>query len=214
MRIPFKSETDAFRITIALALATAASLMVGWLASWPYGVVCLAATVAAGLTFELAGRDPNRGSALLSAAREPHPHGGDGTTRHILVIASESLSGEALRQELSSHAAGVELDVLAPIVARRSHYWASDIDREREEARSRLQTSLAWAADHGFAARGEVADPDPLVAIEDELRDFGADEVIIVTHPRERGSWLAERMLAHLARELDVPVRQVGVSPE
>jgi hypothetical protein len=47
------------------------------------------------------------------------------------------------------------------------------------------------------------------VAIEDELRDFGADEVIIVRHPSERTSWLANRMLRHLARELDVPVREI-----
>ena len=142
----------------------------------------------------------------------PHPHGASGGTRHILVVASVRLAGEELRRELAAAGgAGVELDVLAPILASRSHYWASDVDREREEARERLEASLAWAAEQGFAAKGEVGDPDPLVAIEDELRDFGADEVIIVTHPRERTSWLANRMLGHLARELDVPVREIVV---
>ena len=98
--------------------------------------------------------------------------------------------------------------------ASRSHYWASDVDREREEARERLEASLAWAAAQGFAAKGEVGDPDPLVAIEDELRDFGADEVIIATHSREHTSWLAKRMLGHLARELDVPVREIVVGDD
>ena len=65
-----------------------------------------------------------------------------------------------------------------------------------------------------FAAKGEVGDPDPLTAIEDELRDFGADEVIIATTSGERTSWLANRMLGHLARELDVPVRQVAVAAD
>jgi hypothetical protein len=104
--------------------------------------------------------------------------------------------------------------VLAPILASRSHYWASDLDREREEARARLEASLAWAADQGFAAKGEVADPDPLVAVEDELRDFGADEVIIVMPARERTNWLANRMLGHLTRELDVPVREIVIGDE
>jgi hypothetical protein len=104
--------------------------------------------------------------------------------------------------------------VLAPILTSRSHYCASDVDREREEAGVRLEASLAWAAEHGFAAKGEVGDPDPLIAIEDELRDFGADEVIIATSSRERTSWLANRMLGHLARELDVPVRQVAVTDD
>jgi hypothetical protein len=125
------------------------------------------------------------------------------------------LGGEALREELAAAGGGdVELDVLVPILASRSHYWASDIDREREEARARLEASLAWAADRGFAAKGEVADPDPLVAVEDELRDFGADEVIIVMPARERTSWLANRMLGHLTRELDVPVREVVIGDE
>ena len=69
--------------------------------------------------------------------------------------------------------------------------------------------SLAWAMQHGFVARGEVGDPDAMVAIEDELRDFGADEVIIVTDPSERTSWLATRMLSHLKKQLEVPVREV-----
>lgn len=214
MRVPFKTESDAFRVTAALGLNTAAAILVGWLASFPYGVVLFAAGIAAGLTFEFAGRDPGAGSALREAAHGPHPHGAAAGTRHILVVAGEKLGGEELRRELAGDGASVELDVLAPILASRSHYLASDVDREREEARERLEASLAWAAEHGLAARGEVADPDLLVAIEDELRDFGADEVIVATHSRERGSWLASRMLAHLDRALDVPVRQIVVGDD
>jgi hypothetical protein len=129
------------------------------------------------------------------------------------VVASEPLAGDELVRELG-RGEDVELDVLAPILASRAHYWASDVDDEREEARRRLEASLAWAAGHGLTAKGEVADPDPLVAIEDELRDFGADEVIIVMHRRERAGWLAHRMLAHLNRELDIPVREVLVEEE
>jgi hypothetical protein len=215
MRLPFKTETDAFRVAVALGLLAGAALLVGWLASRPYGVVLFAAGVAAGVTFELGGRETDGGSALREAAHGPHPHGARGGKRHILVVASQELAGEELRRELAAAGgAGVELDVLAPILASRSHYWASDVDREREEARARLEASLAWAADQGFAAKGEVADPDPLVAIEDELRDFGPDEVIIVMPARERTSWLANRMLGHLTRELDVPVREIVVGDE
>jgi hypothetical protein len=215
MRVPLKTETDAFRVAMALAMVGVASVLVGWLASRAYGVVVFAAGIAAGVTFELAGRETDRGSALREAAHGPHPHGARAGKRHILVVASETLIGEELRRELAGAGGGdVELDVLAPIRASRSHYWASDVDREREEARERLEASLAWAAAHGFAAKGEIGDPDPLVAIEDELRDFGADEVIIATHRGERTSWLANRMLGHLARELDVPVREIVVGDD
>jgi hypothetical protein len=215
MRVPFKTESDAFRVAVALALLVGAAVLVGWLASRAYGVVVFAAGVAAGITFELAGRETGRGSALQEAADAPHLHGARGGTRRVLVVTNVKLAGEELRRELAAAGgAGVELDVLAPILASRSHHWTSDVDRERKEAHERLEASLAWATEQGFAAKGEVGDPDPLVAIEDELRDFGADEVIIATHPGERTSWLAKRMLGHLTQELDVPVREVVVGDD
>jgi hypothetical protein len=164
---------------VAVALVAGASVLVGVLVSRAYGVVLFAAGVAAGITFELAGREPDRSSSLREATHAHHPHGAVGEERDILVVASQTLAGERLATELLAvGGTGVGLDVLVPVVASRSHYLASDVDREREEAHARLKASLAWAAEHGFAAKGEVGDPDSLTAIEDQLRDRGADEVI------------------------------------
>ena len=209
MRVPFKTETDAFRVAVALGLVAAASILVGLLTSRAYGVVFFAAGIAAGVTFELAGREVGRGAGLREAADAPHPHGARPGRRHVLVVAGETLGGEELHRAITAGGANVELDVLAPILASRAHQWAGDIDRERQEARGRLEASLAWAAQQGLTARGEVGDSDPMVAIEDELRDFGADEVVITRHSGERRSWLANRMLGYLQRELDVPVREI-----
>jgi hypothetical protein len=214
MRVPFKTETDAFRVAAALGLLLGISALVGVLATRAYGVVFFAAGIAAGVTFELAGREFDRGSALREAADAPHRHGATGGTRHILVVAAETLAGEDLLQELAAGGPDIQLDILAPIQVSRSHYWASDVDRERKEAQRRLEASLAWAAEQGLAAKGKVGDPDPLVAIEDELRDFGADEVIISRPSWERASWLANRMLGYLERELDIPVREIVVGDD
>jgi hypothetical protein len=215
MRVPFKTESDAFRVAVALGLLAGLSILVGWVASEPYGVVVFAAGVAAGVTFELAGRETGGVSSLQEAAAGAHPHGVTGGKRRVLVIAEQTLRGRELcRQLQGADGAAVELDVLAPVMASRSHHWASDVDRERREAQARLEASLAWAAEQGFAARGEVGDADPLVAIEDELRDAGAAELIIVTDRRARESWLARRMLGHLIRELQIPVRELVVEDE
>jgi hypothetical protein len=209
MRLPFKTETDALRMTMALGLVVAAAVLVGALTSRAYGVVVFAAGLAAGITFELSGREADAGAALREATHAPHPEAGSGRGRHILVVALEALAGERLGVELTAAGgADVQLDVLAPVLSSRSHYWSSDIDRESNDARQRLDTSLAWAADRGFNARGEVGDPDPRLAVEDELRAFGADEVFVVMHARDHMSWLANRMIGHLSRELDVPVRE------
>ena len=105
----------------------------------------------------------------------------------------------------------LEVDVLAPVLTSRVHFGVSDFDREVQEARTRLERSLEWVRAQGIVARGEVGDPSPTTAIEDELRDFGADEVIVVTHARERETWQERGELARLRRELDMPVRHVVV---
>jgi hypothetical protein len=214
MRIPFKTETDAFRVAAALGLLLGVSVIVGVLSSSPYGVVVFAAGCAAGLVFELSGRETGD-HVLRDAASAPHPHGPGPGKRHVLVVAERTLAGEELRRHLQpAPGVAVELDVLSPVMASRVHHWAGDVDSEREQARVRLDASLAWAAQQGFVARGAVGDPDAMGAIEDELRDFGADEVVIVTHPSERTSWLANRMLSHLKTQLEVPVREIVLSEQ
>ena len=56
------------------------------------------------------------------------------------------------------------------------------------------------------AVYGRIGDASPTTALEDELRDFGADEVIVVTHPRDRETWQERGELERLRAELDVPV--------
>ena len=214
MRIPFKTETDAFRVAAVLGLLLGVSIMVGVLSSLPYGVVVFAAGCAAGLVFELSGRE-TVGHGLRDAASAPHRHGPGPGRRHVLVIAERALAGGELRRQLQPEAGvELELDVLSPVMASRLHHWAGDVDRERMQARVRLEASLAWADEQGFVAKGEVGDADAMGAIEDELREFGADEVVIVTHPSERTSWLANRMLSHLKKQLEVPVREIVMGEE
>jgi GABA permease len=74
--------------------------------------------------------------------------------------------------------------------------------------------SLAKLRDAGISARGEVGDADPVQSIEDALRTFGPDEVIISTHPEGRSHWL-ERGVVETARErFAVPITHVVVDTE
>jgi hypothetical protein len=57
-----------------------------------------------------------------------------------------------------------------------------------------------------------VGDPSTaLGAIEDELRLFGADEVIISTHPPGKSNWLETGIVERLRDELDIPVTHLVV---
>ena len=59
-----------------------------------------------------------------------------------------------------------------------------------------------------------MGDGDPLQAMEDALRTFGPDEIVISTHPEGRSNWL-ERGVVSAARErFDVPITHVVVDLE
>jgi hypothetical protein len=212
-RVPFGSEAGAFRFTLAAALVIGASVLIGWLAAPAAGLaVFAAATVPAALSrLRVAVRD--RPAALRRAISEAAL---DRATRqaghHVLVVANEVLAGAELAELILQHGREqVEVDVLAPVLASHVHYAVSDIDRELAEARTRLERSLAWAREQNIEARGEVGDPNPTTALDDELRTFGANEVIVVTHPRDRETWQERGELARLRRELDLPVTHVVV---
>jgi hypothetical protein len=207
MRTPVRSEQEAFRFAIVGALAVGVAILIGWLTEALVGAAVFALVLAVALIAYLRAANPDRREALRRAASGEHPHGAAPGERHVLVIANDTLSGEELRERIIGGTRGpVELDVLAPILISRVHYGVSDIDRELEEAHARLERSLQWAREQGIAARGEVGDPSATSAIEDELRDFGADEVIVVTQRSEHLTWQERQELERLRSELDVPV--------
>jgi hypothetical protein len=212
-RVPFGSEAGDFRFTLTAGLVIGASMFIGWLDSPAAGLVVVAAATVSAALSRLCVALRDRPAALRRAMSEAaldraRPHAG----HHVLVVANEALAGAELAELILQHCREhVEVDVIAPVLASHIHYAVSDIDSELAEARTRLEDSLAWAREHKIAARGEVGDPNPTTALEDELRTFGADEVIVVTHPRDRETWQERGELARLRRELDVPVTHVVV---
>ena len=216
MRLPVvRSEPDAFRIAYLFALVTGVSVLLGIATEPAVGAGLFTAIALGVLIWDLTTSDSDRPLRLLEAEHEPHPVAADGR-RRILVIANESLEGDRVSDEIRARAGeAAELVVLAPVLTSKAHFVTSDVDRELEDARTRLHATLEWAERHGFAARGEVGDPNaPLASIEDELRRYGADEVIFVTHTSERRNWLELGMLERVQEELDIPVTHAVVDSE
>jgi hypothetical protein len=209
MRIPVRSETDALYVTCGCAALIAASVILGALVDPIAGIALFVGGIGGAVFWELGTEDPDRARPLRDAWAE----GPRGERRRVLVVANRTLEGEKLRETLRRAAAdGAELHVVAPILPSRVHYIASDIDRELIEAHERLEAALAWAREEGLDADGKVGDPfTAFGAIEDELREFGADEVIVSTLPPGRSNWLEAGILQRLRDELDVPITHVVV---
>jgi hypothetical protein len=215
VRNPVRSETDAFHIAWGSAIVIGASLLLGALITPIAGVALFVGAIAGAFFWEIATKDPERRRPLREAADDGRRAAAAG--RHcVLVVANRTLRGEALRAELVRRGRdGAELHFVAPILASRVHYIASDIDKELADARERLRDALAWAEGEGLTATGKVGDPNvALGAIEDELRLSGADEVIISTHPRGKSNWLETGIVERLREELDIPVSHLVVDLE
>jgi hypothetical protein len=60
-------------------------------------------------------------------------------------------------------------------------------------------------------AKGEIGDAEPLQAMEDALRLFGADEIIISTHPEGRSHWLEKGIVEGARERFAVPITHVVV---
>jgi hypothetical protein len=136
--------------------------------------------------------------------------------RRILVIANETVGGTMLRETIRERAAGYEARVLvvSPALNSPLRHWASDEDPAREVAQRRLDAALAHLAEDGISARGQIGDSEPLMAIEDALRTFGADEIVISTHPEGRSHWLVKGIVAKARDRFPVPVTHVVVDLE
>ena len=215
MRNPVRSEADAFHIAVGCVVLIAASLALGSLLGVLVGVALFLGAVVGAVFWELATKDPDRRRPLREAASEA-PARTQTTAPRVLVVANRTLHGEELRAELQRRAGdGTEFHIVAPILCSRIHYIASDVDKELDEARERLSAALAWARAEDFAATGKVGDPNAaLDAIEDELRQHGADEVIISTYPRGKSNWLETGIVERLREELEIPVTHVVVQPD
>jgi hypothetical protein len=209
MQNPFRSEDEAFRFllrTIAyFALIVVAALINRWLGLVVF--IVLTGVIVWWLFF--------RGEERRPVQVAPTRHSPEGEKR-ILVVANETVGGKKLLDTLRERAEGVREEVLVVTPALNSplRHWASDEDPARADAQRRLDESLATLRQAGVNARGEVGDSEPLQALEDALRTFAPDEIVISTHPEGRSHWL-EKGIVDAARErFAVPITHVVVDLE
>jgi hypothetical protein len=130
--------------------------------------------------------------------------------RRLLLVAIEPVDEpEAIESVRAAAHAGADLDpevlVLAPALNNPLSHWASDVGQSRLDAQRNLVLTIGALAVAEVDARGAVGDPDPLQAVEDTLRDYPADEVIVGVPERQRETD-ARQLIAELRRRLDLPV--------
>jgi hypothetical protein len=133
--------------------------------------------------------------------------------RRILVLANETVASDLLQHVVAFAARddGADVLVVAPALTTRLSYWASDDTRSRRAAEERLTICLASLRAIGLVAEGYVGDADPLVAADDALSLFAADELVVATRPEGRSNWLARNVVQRLRTRFRLPVHHIVV---
>lgn len=105
--------------------------------------------------------------------------------------------------------------VLAPSLAGSGlEHEMADFDGPIVEARERLNWIIEELKSVGIEAIGEVGDGDPTVAVGDGLREFPADEIIVIGHAEGRGRNYSEKDLwSRLKRNFAQPITALMVEP-
>ena len=149
------------------------------------------------------------GLAIRAAPRDrfevaPGTHDG----KRVLVVAmTEAGPGAASRvAELAGSATDVRL--LVPLQSRRIDRWLSAEDEARAAAERRLAHAAGSMVAAGLPVSGSVGDSDARQALEDELRSYPADEVILLTGLGDPEG------LGDAEARLGVPLRRVVVPAE
>ncbi len=211
MHNPLRSEAEMFRVVVIVGIAAIPVVVLGLAISPAAGAIALGVELGIGI------------GLIWRGARGSEPHvaevaTADDSIHRVLVVANETVAGRALLDEIRRRTEGRDSEVYVVVPAltsSRLEHLAHDVDGAIAEARSRLDGSLAAMNGAGLRADGRVGDHhDTNAAIEDALREFAADEVIISTHPPQRSRWLESGVVERAERELPLPVTHVVVDLE
>ena len=210
MKNPFRSEAEAYRFVLGTVVYFAAIVIATAVGGRWWGLGVFVVVTVAVLLWVF--RREVRERPVLAPSRNRSVEG----ERRILVVANETVAGGALRDAIKVAAEGARANVLvvSPALNTKLKHWTSDEDQARAAAEDRLARSCRELERLGIDARGEVGDADPLQAIEDAQRTFGAEMIIISTHPQGRSNWLERGVVSGARERFSVPITHVVVDLE
>ena len=163
MRNPLRSEGEAYRLLWIVVVGAAVIIAAAFINTWLGVAVAVVAFGALGWWLM---KEPVPGAAdpPKPVASETPPG-----TRRVLVVAPPGTESVAAPD-------GAELLIVVPALASTRESLTGAVDDRRDDAEATAAALEARLPE----ARVEVGADDPALAVEDALRMFGADEVLVV----------------------------------
>ncbi|HTU84567.1 MAG TPA: hypothetical protein VMF57_03275 [Solirubrobacteraceae bacterium] len=132
----------------------------------------------------------------------------------LLVLTSEPITAQQLRGALRSDIEPSEAEVMlvAPAFAESAvRFWMSDADDAIARADDVWRESVKRLDEAGIPATGDTGEADPHTAIEDALKTFDAERIVVFSHEGEDQRYREDLDRAELAERFGLPVDQAAV---
>jgi hypothetical protein len=132
--------------------------------------------------------------------------------KKILALVSEAIDASALRSALGNgDLDGAEVLVVAPALQSKRRFLLADPDPAIERADEVQAETVERLDEGGVDAAGDTGESDPLLAIQDALATFEADEIVLFTHSGGQRNFLEEGLVDEATERFEPPVRHLIV---
>jgi hypothetical protein len=132
--------------------------------------------------------------------------------RKILALVAEPVSAAAMRAAVGPEVADdAEVLVVAPALNTRKRFFLADPDPAIERAEAVQEETVERLGEEGIDAAGGTGEEDPLLALQDALATYDADEIVLFTHAGGDENWMEEGLVEEAKGRFDVPVRHLVV---
>jgi hypothetical protein len=132
--------------------------------------------------------------------------------KKILALVAEPVSADALRNAVGTDVAdNAEVLVVAPALNTKTRFFLADPDPAIERAEDVQQETVERLDEGGIDVAGDTGEEDPLLALQDALATYDADEIVLFTHPNAERNWLEDGLVDKATERFSVPVRHMVV---
>lgn len=132
--------------------------------------------------------------------------------KRILALVSEPISADALRSAVGGEEAeSAEVLVVAPALNTRTRFFLADPDPAIERAEAVEEESVERLDEEGIDAAGDTGESDPMLALQDAMTTYPADEIVLFTHAGDSQNWLEQGLVDEARERFNRPVRHIVI---
>jgi hypothetical protein len=146
--------------------------------------MALAGTFGAGLGMAV-GALAATSLVVFAARSKPQPRlevaSSEDVGHRVLVVAVAEATPESAQRIADISGSPSDVRLVVPVPSHRLDRWLSAEDDARHQAEALLARSAGTLVAAGLPVSGSIGDADPAQALEDELRGYAADEVVLLT---------------------------------